>query len=277
MKPGITISNTMTAVAGYFLAASSVGFEWMALIGVTLGVALVIASACVVNNIIDRDLDTKMKRTKGREIAAGNISLVAASVYAVILGVGGFLSLAVWTNWLTFGLGALAFVWYVVVYGIAKRTTPLSTIIGGVCGALPPVAGYTALTGEINATAWTLFILLMVWQLPHFYAISIFRRDDYNKAGLPVWSVRYGSASVKKQILFWIFAFAVTVPVLTILGATSFTYLVVMTAVSAYWLYQAADSYNKLDEEKWARKVFGISLIVLLTFSASIALGGYLP
>lgn len=267
----------MTAVAGYFLAASSVGFELMALIGVTVGVAFVIASACVVNNIIDRDLDAKMKRTKGREIATGKISITAAGVYAVVLGVVGFGSLIVWTNWLTAALGVLAFVWYVVIYGIAKRTTPFSTIIGGVCGALPPVAGYTALTGEMNATAWTLFALLMVWQLPHFYAISIFRKDDYKQAKLPVWSIRYSSASVKAQILFWIFVFAVTAPILTILGATSFTYLIVMTAVSAYWLYQAAESYDKLDEEKWARKVFGISLIVLLVLCASLALGGYLP
>lgn len=277
VKPGITISNTMTAIAGYFLAASSVDFELNALIGVTIGVAFVIASACVINNIIDRDLDTRMKRTKGREIAAGNISVVNAGVFAAILGAVGFLSLIFLTNWLTSGLGLVAFIWYVAVYGVAKRTTPFSTIIGGVCGALPPVAGYTALTGEVNATAWVLFALLMVWQLPHFYAISIFRRDDYKQAKLPVWSIRYGSKSVKAQILFWIFAFAVLVPALTITGATGFAYLIAMVSISAYWLYQAAENYDKLDEERWARKVFGLSLVVLLVLSASIALGGYLP
>jgi len=277
MKPGITLSNTMTAVAGYFLAASIVGFELSALLGVAAGVALVIASACVVNNMIDRDLDVKMKRTKGREIAAGKISLVAAGIYAVVLGAAGFLSLIVWTNWLTVALGALAFVWYVVVYGIAKRTTPFSTIIGGVCGALPPVAGYTAATGEMDMVAWVVFGLLMVWQLPHFYAISIFRRDDYKKAKLPVWSVRYSNASVKAQILFWVFVFAVLAPVLTIFGATGFTYLIVMTGVSVYWLYQGADSYDKLSEVEWARKMFRISLVVLLTLSLMLAVGGYLP
>lgn len=277
VKPGITISNTMTAVAGYFLAASSVGFNTTALLGVSMGVALVIASACVINNIIDRDLDVKMKRTKGREIAAGKIGIVPAAVFAIALGIVGFMSLVFLTNWLTAGLGLVAFVWYVVIYGFAKRTTPFSTIIGGVCGALPPVAGYTALTNEINATAWILFVLLMIWQLPHFYAISIFRRDDYKQAGLPVWSIRYGSKSVKAQILFWVFAFAVLVPALTITGATGFLYLIVMTGVSAYWLYQGAENYDKLDEEKWARKMFGVSLIVLLALSASLALGGYLP
>lgn len=277
IKPGITISNTITAVAGYFLAASSVGFDWRSFAGVLVGVSFVIASACVTNNIIDRDIDGKMKRTKGREIVAGKISTQVAAVYATVLGVIGIGVLAVGTNGLTTMLGVVAFIWYVVIYGIAKRKTPWSTIIGGVCGALPPVAGYVALTGELNATAWTLFALLMAWQLPHFYAIAIFRRDDYKKAKLPVWSVRYGNASVKKQILFWIFIFVALTPVLTILGATSFTYLLVMTGVGAYWLYQAVDSYESLDEVKWARKMFGQSLIVMLVLSGAIALGGYLP
>lgn len=181
IKPGITISNTMTATAGYILAASIFGFVWQNLWGVVFGVAFVIASACVTNNMLDRDLDTRMKRTKGREIAAGKISLTAAALYAAVLGLVGFGVLMNFTNQIALILGVIAFVWYVVIYGVAKRTTPLSTIIGGVCGALPPLAGYVAGSGQIDAVAWTLFGLLMVWQLPHFYAISLFRQSDYKK------------------------------------------------------------------------------------------------
>jgi protoheme IX farnesyltransferase len=231
----------------------------------------------VVNNVIDRDLDMKMKRTKGREVAAGKISVPAAITYAIILGVIGFGLLIVWTNWLTAGLGLLSYVWYVIIYGIAKRTTPLSTIIGGVCGALPPVAGYTAVTGHIDVTALILFGLLMVWQLPHFYAISIFRHDDYKKANLPVWSVRYGIASTKKQIFFWVVIFALLTPLLTLFGTAGWVYLVVMLSLSLYWAYQGARYYNKDNDERWAKRMFGVSLLVLLVLDASIALSALLP
>jgi protoheme IX farnesyltransferase len=277
MKPGITLSNSLSALAGFLLASSLYGFTLTTLIGAIGGVAFVIASACVVNNVIDRDLDAKMKRTKGREIAAGKISVPAATIYAIILGVIGFGLLIIWTNWLTAGLGLLSYVWYVVVYGIAKRTTPLSTIIGGVCGALPPVAGYTAVTGQIDLTAWILFGLLMVWQLPHFYAISIFRRDDYKQAKLPVWSVRYGISSTKKQIFFWVVIFALLTPLLTLVGPTGWVYLVVMLALSLYWIFQGVRYYNIDNDERWAKRMFGVSLLVLLTLDVVIAVGALLP
>ena len=277
IKPGITLSNTFAAAAGYFLAVSMTGFRLTTMIGVLGGVALIIASACVINNMVDRDRDTKMKRTKGREIPAGNISLVAASIFSITLGFIGFGLLFAWTNALTVMLGVLAYVWYIVIYGIAKRTTPLSTIIGGVCGALPPVAGYTAATNQLDATAWVLFALLMIWQLAHFYAIAIFRKDDYAEAGLPIWSVRYGTKSTKAQIFFWVVIVALTAPLLTLLGATGFTYLAVMIVLSLYWVYIGAKYYSKLDDVKWSRKMFGVSLIVLLAMCTMIAIGGFLP
>lgn len=277
IKPGITLSNTLSATAGFLLASSIFGFHWQAGVGVIGGVALVIASACVINNIIDRDLDAKMKRTKGREIAAGHIHIPAATIYAIILGVAGFSLLAVWTNWLTFALGVIAYIWYVVIYGIAKRTTPLSTIIGGVCGALPPVAGYTAVANTLDGTAWVLFGLLMVWQLPHFYAIAIFRKDDYKKAGLPVWSVRYGVHSTKIQIFFWVVVFALLVPLLTLMHVTGLIYVIVMGLLALYWIFQGARYFQREPDERWAKRMFGVSLIVLLALCGAIALGHYLP
>lgn len=277
IKPGITISNVISATAGFFLASSIVGFRLTAMIGVLGGVALIIASACVVNNMIDRKRDIKMKRTKGREIPAGNISLLAASVFSFVLGILGFGLLIVWTNTLTVILGVIAYIWYIVIYGLAKRLTPLSTIIGGVCGALPPVAGYTALTNQLDVTAWVLFALLMIWQLAHFYAIAIFRKDDYANADLPIWSVRYGTKSTKAQIFFWVVLFALITPLLTLFGATGYIYLAVMTALSVYWVYIGVVNYRKLDDVKWSKKMFGVSLVVLLAMCAAIAVGGYLP
>lgn len=277
IKPGITLSNTMSAAAGFFLASSIFGFDIVNLIGVLGGVAFVIASACVVNNVLDRDIDKRMKRTKGREIASGSISLATARTFAFILAIIGFCMLALLTNWLTFWLGVIAFIWYVVVYGIAKRTTVFSTIIGGVCGALPPVAGYTAVSGQLDTIACILFGLLMIWQLPHFYSIAIFRRSDYASADLPIWSVRYGTHSTKVQILFWVIVFALIAPLPAFFGATGFVYLFVMLAASVLWIWRGVATYRKLDDVKWARGMFGYSLIVLLTLCGSLAVGGYLP
>ena len=275
MKPGITLSNTLAAVAGFFLATSYAGFSLQIFIGITSGIAFVIASACVVNNIIDRDIDARMKRTRGREVAAGNISIQNAIIYAGILGAVGFGMLAMWTNVLTVGLGLLAYFWYVVVYGIAKRKTPLSTIIGGVCGALPPVAGYTAVTGQLDIVAAILFVILMVWQLPHFYAISIFRRDDYRKAGLPVWSVKHGNASTRRQMMFWVLAFLALTPALAFVGATCNLYLVVMVIAGLYWAINGIVHVDEADEQ-WARRMFKSSIYVLLATLFAVGVGGYL-
>lgn len=277
IKPGITLSNTLTALAGFFLAASIVPFSLAALVGGVAGTALVIASACVLNNILDRGIDKRMKRTAKREIASGSIQLPVAIIYLVVLGALGFGLLLAFTNTLTVILGAIAYSWYVIIYGLAKRTTPFSTIIGGVPGALPPVAGYTALTGNIDAAAIVLFLILFFWQLPHFYAISMFRRDDYAKAGLPVWSVRYGLKSAKVHIFVAAVLYTITVPLLTIFGYTGIVYLVGATALGLYWIYKGASTYNKLDDVKWARTMFGVSLLVLLSMCLLIGVGGYLP
>lgn len=277
MKPGITLSNTLTGVAGFLLAASMVTFSLTAFIGATLGIALVIAAACVANNVLDRDIDKRMKRTAKRDVARGTIAVPQALAFGAGLAIAGFGFLAIWTNPLTVLLGVIAYIWYVAIYGIAKRTTVYSTVIGGVAGALPPVAGYTALTGRIDAAAIVLFLILFFWQLPHFYAISMFRRDDYAEAGLPVWAVKYGLASTKRQILFSVVLYALVAGLLTPFGYTGVIYLIVTTALSAYWLVTGIRLYRKVDDVKWARSMFGVSLIVLLSMCGLIAAGGYLP
>lgn len=277
IKPGITISNTMSGVAGFFLAASLVGFNWTALIGAVGGIALIIASACVMNNILDRDIDKRMKRTAKRDVATGVISIPKAMVFGVVLGLVGFVLLVVLTNTVTALLGVLAYIWYVAIYGIAKRTTAYSTLVGGVAGALPPVAGYTALTGTIDIAAIVLFLILFIWQMPHFYAIAMFRRDDYASAKLPVWSVAYGMKSTKQQILIYTILFAIVSVLLTVFNYTGVVYAVGVLAISIYWLYKGISLYNKVDDVKWAKTMFGISLLALLWTCLLIAVGGYLP
>lgn len=277
IKPGITLSNTMSAAAGFLLAASIFGFNWVTFGAAIGGVALVIASACVANNILDRTIDKKMKRTSKRDVARGTINVPRALVYTVVLGAAGFMLLFLWTNLLTFWLGVIAYVWYVAVYGLAKRTTEFSTIIGGVAGALPPMAGYTALSGNIDAAAILLFLILFFWQLPHFYAISMFRQTDYASAGLPVWAVKYGMKSAKLQIFISVVLYAVVAALLYTYGYVGLTYLVVSSALSLYWIYKGASLYRSVNDIKWARTMFGVSLLVLLAMCLLIAVGGYLP
>lgn len=277
IKPGITLSNTISAVAGFFLASSVFGFQFTILVGVIIGIAFVIASACVANNVLDRNIDKRMKRTRNREIADGNISIASALIYSFLLAVVGFAALLLLTNVLTFLLGVIAYVWYIAIYGYAKRTTAFSTIIGAVCGALPPMAGYTAVSGGIDGAALTLFALLMIWQLPHFYSIAVFRAAEYKQAGLPIWSVRYGTASTKAQIFFWVVIFALITPLLTLYHYVGISYLIVMVVLSLYWVYRGAMTYKKLDDVKWSRKMFGVSLVVLLVMCGAIGIGGYLP
>ncbi|HWT39835.1 MAG TPA: heme o synthase [Dongiaceae bacterium] len=277
IKPGITLSNTMTGVAGFLLAASVVPFRFLPLVGATGGIALVIASACVANNVLDRDIDKRMKRTAKRDVARGAIGAKKALVFSALLGFAGFAFLAYLTNTLTFMLGLLAYVWYVVIYGVTKRTTPLSTIIGAVAGALPPMAGYTALTGRIDAAAVILFLILFFWQLPHFYAIAMFRKNDYAAAKIPVWSVKYGLKSTKVQIFWSVVVYALIAPLLTVYSYTGIIYAVVSSALSIYWVYKGITLYKKVDDEKWAKTMFGVSLLVLLGMCALLAVGGYLP
>jgi protoheme IX farnesyltransferase len=277
IKPGITLSNTISGVAGFFLAASFVTFSLPAFIGAIGGIAFIIASACVMNNILDRDIDKRMKRTAKRDIASGVISIPKALSVGILLGLIGFGLLVFLTNGLTVLLGVIAYVWYVAIYGFAKRTTVYSTLIGGVAGALPPVAGYTALTGTFDAGAIILFLILFFWQMPHFYAIAMFRQSDYASAKLPVWSVKYGMKSSKVQILLFTIIFAVVFALPTVFHYTGVVYLVVSLALSVYWLYKGISLYSTTDDIKWARTMFGVSLVIMLAMSLLIAVGGYLP
>lgn len=253
-----------------------VPFRSAALVGAVGGIAFIIASACVVNNVLDRDIDKRMNRTSKRDVASGAISVPKALLFAGLLGLVGFTAILILTNPLTFLLGIIAYIWYVVIYGLAKRKTVFSTIIGGVAGALPPVAGYTALMGHIDMAAIILFLILFFWQMPHFYAIAMFRQADYVSAKLPIWSVVYGMKSTKRQIMLFAILYAITATLLTFFGYTGVVYLLVSLSLSIYWLSRGIVYYKTLDDIKWARKMFGASLLVLLAMCLLIAVGGYL-
>lgn len=276
LKPGITISNTISAIAGFFLGvATADNFDGGALTGLTFGIAAVIASACVANNVLDEKIDAKMKRTRRREVVTGRVSKRSALIYSGVLALVGFTLILTLTNLLTVILGVVAYVSYVALYGAAKRTTIWSTVIGTLPGALPLVAGYTAITGRLDEAAGVLFAMMVFWQLGHFYAIAMFRRDEYAAAGLPVWSVARGLASTKRQLFLFVWLFLLTTPLLSVFGYTGIVYAVAMVGVGVVWVIHGLKRYS--DDAAWARRMFFVSLTVLLVMCFLIATGGFLP
>jgi len=271
-KPGIVYGNLISTIAGFFLASKG-HFTLLTFIGILLGVSFIIGSACVCNNYIDRDIDRNMARTKNRSLVTEEISKRSAIIYALILGLLGFTSLILFTNILTALLGLAGFLLYTIIYGIAKRKTVYSTLIGSLSGSMPIIAGYTAVTNRIDLGAILIFIIMALWQMPHFYAIAIRHLDDYTDAGLMVWPVKRGVQSTKWQILYYIIAFTIAALLLTVFGYTGYIYLFVMTILSVIWIYLSLKGFKTDNDTVWAKKLFLFSLIVLLTFCLVLSLG----
>lgn len=279
-KPGIIYGNLLTTIAS-FLYASDWKINLVRLAATVFGTGLTIGAACVSNNVLDQRIDRTMERTRSRSLARGEIKVSAAVVYAAVLGVVGFSLLALFVNWLTVGVGLVGVLFYVVVYGLAKRRTKHGTLIGGVSGATPILAGYTAVTGRLDFTALLLFLILFFWQMPHFYAIGIYRRQDYAAAGLPIWPVKVSIASAIRWMVVYTVLFCLAVVLFSVVGKTGGIFLLLMLLGSAYWLWLGIKGLRpevlSSDGIKWARGMFGYSLLTLMLLSALLAVEPVLP
>ncbi len=274
-KPGIIYGNAITAIGGFFLASRGT-FDPVLFLAMLIGISLVMASACVFNNYIDRDIDKLMSRTKNRAIVSGEISERSALIFATVLGLIGFSTLLILTNNVATYVALLGFIVYVILYGIGKRRTVHGTVIGSVSGAVPPVVGYTAVTGAIDAAAGLLFFILVLWQMPHFYAIAMYRIKDYAAASIPVLPIKKGFLHTKIQMVVYVILFVLATLCLTLLGYTGYTYAVVMTVLGIIWLKLSFEGFDAPNESVWARRFFKFSLIVLLTFSILVSLDTFL-
>lgn len=268
----------MSAVAGFLLASSLAHSFRIGLFAATLGgISLVIASGCVINNYIDRGIDTKMARTRWRKKMLEQIGPVQTIIYGVVLGVAGFWLLLAFVNRLTALVGAVGLFFYLVMYGVWKRRSPFGTVVGSVSGSMPIVGGYTAVSGRLDTAALVLFLAMTLWQMPHFYAIAMYRYEDYRKAGLPVLPVMRGNRAAKVQIMAYAAAFTVVAAMLSLLGYTGYVYLVIMVGVGLLWLWKGFRGFKAADDSKWGRSMFMFSLVVLMTLSAGVSVGALLP
>jgi protoheme IX farnesyltransferase len=270
-KPGIVFGNLISVTGGFFLASR--GDANLALyLATALGVSLVIASGCVFNNYIDRDIDQKMERTRNRVLAQGLVSPVHAIVYASVLGVAGVALLYAATNTLAVMLVLMGFVVYVGLYSLwLKRGSVYGTLVGSLSGAAPPVVGYCAVSNEFDAGAAILLLIFSLWQMPHSYAIAIFRFNDYQAANIPVLPVIKGISAAKRQIVLYIAAFVVATLMLTLSGYAGYSYFVVAALSGAYWLWMGVSGYKAADDRVWARKLFTFSIISITMLSVMMS------
>ncbi len=264
-KPGLTRLVLATTLFGGLVAEGSASpFAWLATL---VGTALVVAGANALNMVAERETDALMERTARRPLPSGRLEPGAASWAAYGAATLGLL-LLVGVNLQAALLALLAFASYVYVYTPLKRITPHALYVGTVPGAIPPVIGYAAVTGgQLDASAVALFCLLAVWQVPHFLAISIFRREEYARAGIQVFSVRWSQPALRWLLLGWSIALLAVSVLPVAVGVASLGYLAVAVGFGLPFVAGAAYGLRRDADRAWARSLFFATmphLVVLL-------------
>jgi protoheme IX farnesyltransferase len=267
-KPELTLLSVVTALGGAYLAGGH-ALSFPPLMHTFVGTLLVGGGAGALNQYIERDLDARMRRTEHRPLPAGRIHQRNALLLGVLLSLGGVVELAAFTHLLAAFLAVVTLISYLFIYTPLKRVTPFATVVGGIPGAIPPLIGWAAVTGELTMGAWSLFFILFFWQMPHFLSLGWMYRKDYARANYRLLTVLdpTGEASSRQILIYCVALFpAVFMPTLVgILGVLYFAGALVLT-IGFLWLavrlYQERTNPN-------ARRLFFASLIYL---SALVAL-----
>lgn len=266
-KPGILFGNFVTTLGGYFVAAQG-SVDFLLLLITLLGTTLVVASGCVVNNIIDQDIDQKMQRTQNRAMVKKSVSIPVALVYSLVLGFAGFSILWFWVNEYAFLFAVIGFVVYVGFYSLwTKRTTIHQTIVGSISGAAPPVIGYTAVANQFDMGALLIFIGYALWQMPHSWAIAVYRFEDYKNAGIPILPVARSIHRTKIESLIYVVLFCITMNGLFVYGYTNWIYVVVLNLLCLYWVYLSIQGFKAENDQLWAKQYFMFSVKLITVIS----------
>jgi heme o synthase len=274
-KPRVVALIVFTAVVGMLLAVPDLP-PWRALLFGSLGIWLAAASAAAINHLIDRRIDAVMARTAHRPLPTGQLNGTQVLVFALALGALSMLVLLWQVNALTAWLTFASLIGYAVVYtGFLKRATPQNIVIGGLAGAAPPALGWTAVTGELHPHALLLVLIIFVWTPPHFWALAIYRREDYARAMIPMLPVAYGVEYTRWHVLFYtvLLVIATVLPWLT--GMSGLFYLGGAMVLGAAFLYYAIRLLNP-PGERFAMDVFNYSIIYLMALFAFLLADHYL-
>ncbi|MFT6153416.1 MAG: protoheme IX farnesyltransferase [Bermanella sp.] len=270
----VVVVMLFTVMVG-FLLASSLDVNFIKLFYTLLGVAGCTMSGAVLNHLVDRHRDAKMQRTKRRPVATGKVSAESAFIFSMLLLVGGGSLLYFQLNPLTALLSVLSMFAYGVVYSVwLKPATPQNITVGGLAGAMPPLLGYTAVTGQVGPEALLWVLIIFTWTPPHFWALAIYKKDDYEKAGVPMMPVTHGISFTAFQAWLYCLLLCVVSIAPVLLGSQGMIYLVMVTAINARFTWLTYCMWCSPTDAN-ARKTFRFSIVYIMWLFAALLLDHY--
>ncbi|WP_158108316.1 heme o synthase [Vibrio furnissii] len=274
-KPKVVALMLLTALVGMCLAQPGLMPFKAAVLGLS-GIGLMAGSAAALNHLIDRRIDAMMARTYKRPLPSGEIQASRVMLFAFALGIVGFAILYWGVNGLTAWLTFASLLGYAVVYTLyLKRATPQNIVIAGLAGAMPPLLGWTSVTGELHANAWLLVMIIFIWTPPHFWALAIHRKDDYAKADIPMLPVTHGVEYTKTSILLYTFLLALVCVLPVLVGMSGVIYFAASSVLSLGFIYSAwALKYDP--ENSSAINTFKYSIYHLMMLFIALLLDHYL-
>jgi heme o synthase len=257
-----------TAVIGMFLSTPEM-VPWDILLSGIIGIGFVAAAAAAFNCLIEESIDTKMARTRARPLGTGKISQQETLVLASIVGLVGLAVLFFFVNFLTMWLTLITFFAYAAIYTVfLKPATPMNIVIGGASGAMPPVLGWAAVNNQLSPEAWILFLIIFCWTPPHFWALALYRREEYAKVGIPMLPVTHGEKFTLLHIILYTIILAIVTLMPFSVGMAGLIYLFFATILNAIFLYYVVVLYRNYSD-KLSKKVFNYSILYLsLIFTA---------
>ena len=274
-KPKVVSLIVFTAIVGALLAAPGIPPLEPLLFG-CIGIALASACAATLNHILDRHIDARMARTRGRPLPTGQLSTQQALIFAAALGASAMAILGLLVNALTAVLTFCSLIGYAVIYTVwLKRATPQNIVIGGAAGAAPPMLGWAAITGSVDFHALLLFLIIFVWTPPHFWPLAIARRDEYARAGIPMLPVTHGIAHTQLQILLYTVLLVVVTLLPYLTGMSGLIYLSVVLVLDAVFLYYAI-AMQVSERADLPMQVFKFSVHYLMGLFAALLLDHYI-
>lgn len=273
-KPRVVALMLLTVLVGMYLATPG-AIPMYTVIATLVGVGLCAGSAAAINHLVDKRIDAIMLRTQNRPIAHGRISVPHAALFALILGCLGLWDLCVFVNKLTAIMTFITLIGYAGVYtGYLKRATPQNIVIGGLAGAAPPLLGWTAVTNQLDPQALLLVLIIFTWTPPHFWALSIYRFQDYQKAKIPMLPVTHGIPFTKLNVVLYTILLCVVSVLPFIVGMSGWIYLLAALILGARFLYLAIALYRQ-DDANLAMRTFRFSIIYLMLLFVFILIDHY--